>query len=156
MLILQVHYSMIFLAVIGAGGRFVGANPAFTPVELNHLYETSDVKFVLLEPSLMLNVFPTIRQRCISTSSVLWFGVDKGQDGVACDPWTKLMNHGEEDWITFDDETTAKTTTAALMSTSGTTGLPKAAEISHFAFIAQSIMCYDSAEKAYRASFLYR
>ena len=36
--------------------------------------------------------------------------------------WRALLEHGEQDWVRFDDEETAKTTPAFLMFSSGTTG----------------------------------
>ncbi|PYH65279.1 adenylate-forming enzyme AfeA [Aspergillus vadensis CBS 113365] len=50
-----------------------------------------------------------------------------------------LLACGEEDWIKFDDETLAKTTPAAMYCTSGTSGLPKAAIISHQAVVSQHL-----------------
>ncbi|KUI57336.1 4-coumarate--CoA ligase-like 1 [Cytospora mali] len=41
------------------------------------------------------------------------------------------------------------TTPAALASTSGTTGLPKVAVMSHYHYVAQSMQLYDSNDKSY-------
>ena len=60
------------------------------------------------------------------------------------------MNHGESDWIRFDRHDESRNTTAALLSTSGTTGLPKAAMISHYSCIIQNIMLNDSKNKPYK------
>lgn len=58
------------------------------------------------------------------------------------------MQQGEKDWVRFDDEKTAKSTTAARLFSSGTTGLPKAAILSHFNFIAQHTLVHErNAEK---------
>lgn len=42
--------------------------------------------------------------------------------------WTKLLSCGERDWVEVDDP---DNTPAAYASTSGTSGLPKAAVIPH-------------------------
>lgn len=47
--------------------------------------------------------------------------------------WTVLLAHGENDWIQVKDPSTA----AAYVSTSGTSGLPKAAVIPHSYLISQ-------------------
>ena len=39
--------------------------------------------------------------------------------------WRSLLDHGEEDWVRFDNLETAETTNAFLMFSSGTTGMPK-------------------------------
>lgn len=36
--------------------------------------------------------------------------------------WRTLLEHGEQDWVRFDDLETAKSTPACLMFSSGTTG----------------------------------
>ena len=51
----------------------------------------------------------------------------------------KLLDHGESDWIRFSDETVAKSTPAAMFSTSGTSGLLKAAVLSHYALVSQHL-----------------
>ena len=68
----------------------------------------------------------------------------------------ELLNHGECDWVRFSSEEEAKNTTAALLSTSGTTGLPKAAMISHHSFVMQSIMLEDGKEKPYKVCLTFQ
>ena len=70
-------------------------------------------------------------------------------------PWQELLAYGEADWVTFSGREEAKQTTAALLSTSGTSGLPKAAMISHHSVIMQSIMLDDLEQKPYQVSPLY-
>ncbi len=52
---------------------------------------------------------------------------------------TDLLSYGESDWIRFSNVTLAKSTPAAMLSTSGTSGLPKAAVLSHFALVSQHL-----------------
>jgi acyl-CoA synthetase (AMP-forming)/AMP-acid ligase II len=47
------------------------------------------------------------------------------------------LAYGESDWIRLPNEKSAKATSAAYFTTSGTSGLPKAAVLSHAALIAQ-------------------
>ncbi|THC98138.1 hypothetical protein EYZ11_002362 [Aspergillus tanneri] len=50
-----------------------------------------------------------------------------------------LLGYGENDWISFQDEAIAKSTPAAMFSTSGTGGLPKAALLSHHAIVSHHL-----------------
>jgi 4-coumarate--CoA ligase len=143
---------LIYLAIVGAGGRFVGSNPAYTTYELNHLFNISEVKFVMVESGLLRNVLLSVDEVGLPRSRVFAVGPKPSETVAYFQSWTDLLQHGEEDWIAFNDEKRAKTTVAALFSTSGTTGLPKAAELSHYAFVSQSIMLYDSKEKCYDVS----
>ena len=58
--------------------------------------------------------------------------------------WRTLLEHGEDDWVRFNDLETAKNTTAFLMFSSGTTGLPKAAQLSHYNLVAQHTMVHEN------------
>ena len=74
------------------------------------------------------------------------------QGTLRCKPLQHLLVHGEEDWVTFSREDEAKDTTAALLSTSGTTGLPKAAMISHYSCVVANTILADSKHKPYNVS----
>ncbi|OAP55592.1 hypothetical protein AYL99_10565 [Fonsecaea erecta] len=50
----------------------------------------------------------------------------------------------KRDWIRFDDEQVSKRTTAARLFSSGTTGLPKAAALSHYNLIAQHTLVNET------------
>jgi 4-coumarate--CoA ligase len=48
-----------------------------------------------------------------------------------------LQEHGEEDWERFDDLERVEGTPAARLFSSGTTGMPKALDMSHYNFVSR-------------------
>lgn len=75
-----------------------------------------------------------------------------GEEGVAFEgqmQWRDLLGYGEVDWERFDDLKTSRETTAALLFSSGTTGLPKAARLSHLNFVAQHTLLYEAPKRPY-------
>lgn len=56
--------------------------------------------------------------------------------------FSTLLEHGEEDWIRFDDKTLSINTPAAMYTTSGTGGLPKGALLSHHAMVMHHLSLY--------------
>lgn len=153
-------YTMLFLGIIGAGGRFTGSNPGYTHSELRHHMQSTRTRFLITEYEL----FPLVAQvgeYGVPASRVFALDTDTRRllktrtvPRFACSSVQELLNHGEQDWVRFSSEEEAKNTTAALLSTSGTTGLPKAAMISHHSFVMQGIMLEDSKEKPYKVSRL--
>jgi acyl-CoA synthetase (AMP-forming)/AMP-acid ligase II len=60
-----------------------------------------------------------------------------------------LLSHGEEDWVDVQD---ADNTAAAYFSTSGTSGLPKAAIISHSYLTSQGHIQLDNASATHKVN----
>ncbi|KAL8871408.1 MAG: hypothetical protein Q9174_002751 [Haloplaca sp. 1 TL-2023] len=126
-----IYYSILLLAIIGAGGYFTGSNPSYTSYELNHHIRVSRAKFLVVEPPMLAITLQSASDCKVPLSRVFTFET-KGKDSVPGQrSWTSLLEHGESDWITFDEANLAKSTVAILSFTSGTTGFPKAAMVSH-------------------------
>ena len=68
--------------------------------------------------------------------------------------WEELLRHGQMDWIVFDNPKDARTKVATLSFTSGTTGLPKAAMISHHFSVSQIHGIQSPPNKPYHVSYL--
>jgi long-subunit acyl-CoA synthetase (AMP-forming) len=145
----QIFYPLVQLGVIGSGGCFIGSNPTQTILELKHLFTISQPKILIIEPELAENVLPAAEECGIPSSNIFIFNT-RGQavpDGFHS--WETLLKNGQSDWIKFNDEKSAKSTTAVLLSTSGTSGLPKVAAMSHYALVAANIQAYNSKYKPY-------
>ncbi|KAJ5934087.1 hypothetical protein N7466_003634 [Penicillium verhagenii] len=133
----DINYSILVLAIIGAGGIFTGSNPAYTPNELAHHVKAAECKFLISEPEILHNLLTAAKKVGIQKENVWIFDNVEQAVPPGHKSWKALMDHGEEDWVRFNDLRIAETTTAARLFSSGTTGLPKAAMITHYNLIAQ-------------------
>ncbi|KAL2399759.1 Phenylacetyl-CoA ligase epaB [Exophiala dermatitidis] len=141
----DIYYSMLFLGIVGAGGIFAGTNPAYTQYELTHHYKTSQTKFILVEPDFLPAVLASAQECGIQPSNIWVFDyIDNQKVPSGFSSWRTLLNHGDADWVRFDDEQTSKATTAARLYSSGTTGLPKAAAITHYNLVAQHTLVNET------------
>lgn len=148
----DIWYPIFFLGVIAAGGVYAGTNPAHTAHELAHALRTSKAKFVLSQADLMAPVMKAAGEVGLEREKVVLFNPDGEKKGVFEGQlqWKDLLAHGERDWVRFDDLETARNTTAALLFSSGTTGLPKAAMLSHHNFVAQHTLVYEAPVRNYK------
>ena len=145
-------YPMFFLAIAGAGGVFTGSNPAYTASELNrHLHMTKS-RFLLSEPGLLSKIGTAVEVNALPASRIFSFDKTAKQSSLHYHSWQELLKHGEADWLTFSTPGEAKNTTVALLSTSGTSGLPKAAMISQHSMVMQNVMLDDLKQKPYEVS----
>ena len=139
---------MLFLGIIGAAGIFAGTNPAYTPHELVHHIRTSKTKFLITEPEMLDNILVAASDCSIPKENIFIFNVL----GQAIPPgfrsWQELLQHREQDWVRFDSEDESKSTTSARLYSSGTSGLPKAAMISHYNLVAQHTLVHEINERA--------
>ncbi|KAL9126957.1 MAG: hypothetical protein Q9217_004080 [Psora testacea] len=108
-------------------------------MEITHIFSTSKARFIVVEPELLAKVLPAAAEKDIPHPNIFTLNAH-GQDlSKGFESLDALLNYGEEGWHTLDDKDECKNTTAALFSTSGTTGLPKAAAVLDAAM--QNRMC---------------
>lgn len=110
---------------------------------MSHLFLTSEAKFVIVEEDHLKCVQEAWIELGLNLDNIFLFNTFSPPRSGMFRDWNVLFEYGELDWMSFEDEKMAKTTIACLMSTSGTTGLPKAAQFSHYAKIAESIVLHE-------------
>jgi len=133
----NLHYPVIANGIVAFGGVFAGTNPAYTKYELVHHIKTSKAKLLIVEPDLLQGVLEAAKETGIPQSRVFVFENQPGNKVPSgLQSWRSLLSHGEADWLRLSGAE-SKTTTAARLFSSGTTGLPKAAVLTHYNFIAQ-------------------
>ena len=113
----------MFLGIIAAGGIFAGTNPSYTEFELVHHIKTSKTKYLITEPEMVDNILSAAKSSGIPTSNIWIFDNLRQSIPSGMKSFKDLLKHGEKDWVRFDDEKTAKSTTAARLFSSGTTGM---------------------------------
>jgi acyl-CoA synthetase (AMP-forming)/AMP-acid ligase II len=115
----------------------VGSNPAFKVEEVRHLLQISGASHILVQESESRVIRQAARAEDIPSSNIL-----KLEDFLASASLECLEQPGgsPNSWHAFDDVEEAKRKPAVLLMTSGTTGRPKLALMSHFAIVAQAAM----------------
>ncbi|PKY03567.1 acetyl-CoA synthetase-like protein [Aspergillus campestris IBT 28561] len=159
----NIIYPALFFSIIGAGGVFMGSNARSQPQELDHILTLAEPKLIITSPDALSTVLDVSadhgmlpNQVCVLDDvatdhiahlvlggSLPSYGPVNGpympDSGVGCHlNLAHLLGYGENDWVAFDDEAIATSTPAALFSTSGTGGLPKAAILSHHAIVSHN------------------
>ncbi|KAK5991639.1 Phenylacetyl-CoA ligase epaB [Cladobotryum mycophilum] len=134
----DIDYPILVNGIIAAGGIWAGTNPSYTANEIAHAIKIARIAFFVVEPELLQNVVAAADQVGLARNRIFTFDHVPGHKATAgFESWRNLMEHGEQDWEAFDDGQKSKNTTVARCFSSGTTGLPKAAVLSHYNFIAQ-------------------
>lgn len=145
----DILYPLACLGVVAAGGVFAGTNPAYTVAELEHSFKIAKVRFCLVDPALFQSVKTAAFKVGIPEFNIFAFNV-RGEDVPAgIKSWTTLQEHGEIDWERFDDLEKSKQTSVVRLFSSGTTGLPKAMDLSHYNCVAQHTLVMEYRPRPY-------
>lgn len=137
--------------MIGARACFVGSNSAYKLPEACDLLQTSKSKYILFQESEASVICAAAVDVGIPAANIVGVGRLTGE-GCAQKHSKKYQSCRSESWCDTDDIQESKTTPAVLLMTSGTTGPPKLAVMSHSAIVAQATMaewaCGDSPAQA--------
>jgi acyl-coenzyme A synthetase/AMP-(fatty) acid ligase len=87
----------------------------------------------------------------IAHSNIFVFDSQESHVPEGCQSWRKLLSHGEASWIAVEDPNNAA---ATYFSTSGTSGLPKAAIVSHSYLTAQGEIQAETVSESDKVSRL--
>ncbi|KAF2441575.1 acetyl-CoA synthetase-like protein [Karstenula rhodostoma CBS 690.94] len=143
----NISYNVLYLGVIGAGAIFTGVNPAYSEHELAHHLNLVGAKVMIVEPS-MLEKSTRAAESCgFSKSRIFAFDVhDPMPQNTGVQSWSTLLGYGIGE---FDNGCDPEKTVAAYQSSSGTSGLPKAAMIPHSYLISQATLRTGGSELPY-------
>ncbi len=137
------------MGVVMAGGIFSGANPTYVARELAHQLRDTEARYLLcagtgtsletgLEAAGMVGMG---RERVFVFGDDVFAGDGMGRGRLGCESWGRLIASEEVGrrfaWeeLRTDEELSR---TVALNYSSGTTGVPKGVEITHFNYVANA------------------
>ncbi|KAF5578822.1 4-coumarate ligase [Fusarium subglutinans] len=134
----SILYPAVILASIAAGGVFTGANPTYTYSELVNQLTVSGAKCIVTDsPRLGMAKKAAKAAGLPPNSLVLINSKDSSSvDGVSS--FQSLLGHGTYSWERISDSKVLADKPAVLNFSSGTTGLPKACEITHRNMVANA------------------
>jgi 4-coumarate--CoA ligase len=146
----DVFYPVIYMGIIMAGGIYTSANARYVPRELAYHLQSCEAKFMLSSDANLPVALEAAEHAGITRDQIFLFnddpllrdgsGNDNKKEGIR--HWKYLIASPERGAkFTWEDLTPEQsmTRTAALNYSSGTTGLPKGVESSHYNFIANAI-----------------
>ncbi|KZT41661.1 acetyl-CoA synthetase-like protein [Sistotremastrum suecicum HHB10207 ss-3] len=128
-------YPAAVLGTICAGAIFTGSNPTYTEFELLHQLRDSGAKVIFASAITLPVVLACAAKLNIPKANI--FVLDGPRNGVR--GIQDLLRNQGQDWQKITDYQKLSSTTAVLLYSSGTTGLSKGCEITHWNLVTHSV-----------------
>ncbi|KAI1200303.1 AMP-binding enzyme [Nemania serpens] len=141
----NLFFPSVFMGILMAGGIFTGANPSFVARELAYQLKDSGASILIAADASMETAMEAAEQACLPKNRVYSFdatglGKQKGSARLGSQHWLNLAaseaDAAEFDWV---EPTDPKATTCCLNYSSGTTGVPKGVEVTHYSYVANGV-----------------
>jgi acyl-coenzyme A synthetase/AMP-(fatty) acid ligase len=137
----NVYYYPLIYACIATGAIYCGGSVRYSPAEAATRARAADAKHFVVEPAFLPQALEAVKSLDLDISRIIVFDTTTNEKVFKSDlgsfaTWKALLEHGSEDWERFDDADTAKNTIGMRFFTSGTSGLPKAVQVSHYSLVA--------------------
>ena len=128
----DIQYHVLGRGVIAAGGVFAGINPAGTTTEVQSSITSADAKWVSAAPDLLEQAEAAARNYGLPGSRILVFDAKPGVSySGPLHKFSDLLRSDETAWKPYVGAKEPKNRSCFRILTSGSTGMPKAAEVSH-------------------------
>jgi acyl-CoA synthetase (AMP-forming)/AMP-acid ligase II len=168
----DITYPLLFLAILASNARWLGTNIAYTAAELTHIFRTSRTEYVITDAEHYKAARAAVDASGTDAEIVLWTDILANPNQSNLPTLVKasavrqtfmtqrniydLQHNGTLANLASALRNVNGNSIATLMSTSGTTGLPKMAARTHKAHVLESLAMEDkNSEKPYHVTRLF-
>ncbi|KAF4996270.1 hypothetical protein FDECE_12514 [Fusarium decemcellulare] len=138
----SLYFPVLFWGTIASGSVFTGCSPTSSVSELSYQLRDSEATLLLADPACLKTAIQAAGKVGLSHTKVLVFTSLGDTRGYPVRRWTDLWASENEvcgwEWRTFSTRKEAQSATAVINYSSGTTGVPKGVEISHYNIVSNS------------------
>ncbi|KAF5673678.1 4-coumarate ligase [Fusarium circinatum] len=134
----SILYPAVIFASIAAGGVFTGANPTYTYSELVNQLTVSGAKCIVTDSPRLEMVKKAAKAVGLPPNSLVLIDSKDSSSVDGVSSFQSLLGHGTYSWERISDPKVLADKPAVLNFSSGTTGLPKACEITHRNMVANA------------------